>query len=308
MDVLIVGAGAVGGYFGGRLMEAGRRVVFLVRPKRRAQLEATGLALKSPFGDYQAPARTLLSAEIDRPAELIILSCKAYDLDGAMDSFAPAVGPDTAILPLLNGLGHLDRLKERFGADRVLGGLCSLAVTLDAEGRVIHMSPMHNLAFGELAGGSSPRADSIAQLMQGANFAWTASDRILQEMWEKWVFLATLAGVTCLMRAAIGDIVAADGLDAITGLLAEAQSVANAAGHAARPEVLDKYRLLLVAPGSTLAASMLRDVEKGGPAEGDHVLGDLLARGRTAGLELPLLTLATTHLKAFAARRLRETR
>ena len=307
MRILVVGAGAVGGYFGGRLVEAGRDVTFLVRAGRRAQLAADGLVLKSPLGDFAAPVRTVLAEEIEHPADLVIMACKAYSLDGAIASCEKAVGPGTAILPLLNGMGHIDRLTARFGEERVLGGLCSLAVTLDGQGRIMHLNALHALSFGELRGGSSPRIDAIAGAFGGANFAWTASESILQDMWEKWVFLATLAGLTCLMRASVGDIVAAGGLDAITALLAETEAVAKAAGYPPRPEVLDKYRALLVAPGSTLAASMLRDVEKGGPAEGEHVLGDLLARGHFAGLDLPLLGLATTHLRAFATRRLRET-
>jgi len=307
MRVLIVGAGAVGGYFGGRLIEAGRDVTFLVRPHRRAQLAANGLVLTSPLGDFAAPeVRAILAEEIDQPADLVILSCKAYDLDGAISSFAAAMGPNTTILPLLNGIGHLDRLVARFGEGAVLGGLCSLAVTVDGAGRVLHLYAMHDLAFGELRGGPSARVQAIARTMEGAKFAWTASETILREMWEKWVFLATLAGITCLMRAGVGDIIAAGGLGTISALLAETQAVAEAAGHGARPEVLEKYRALLVAPESTLTASMLRDVEKGGPAEGEHVLGNLLERGHAAGLDLPLLGLATTHLRAFAARRLRE--
>jgi len=306
MRVLIVGAGAVGGYFGGRLIEAGADITFLVRPRRRAQLAAGGLMLRSPLGDFSTPVATVLAEEIDRPADLIILSCKAYDLDGAMLSFADAVGPDTAILPLLNGIGHLDRLVARFGEAAVLGGLCALAVTLDTDGAILHLNAQHNLAFGERRGGTSPRVEAIARMMAGAKITWTASEAIIQEMWEKWVFLASLAGITCLMRASVGDIVTAGGLEAITILLAEAQAVAVTAGHGARPEVLEKYRALLVAPESTLTASMLRDVEKGGATEADHVLGDLLARGQRAGLELPLLSLAYTHLKAYAARRHRE--
>ena len=307
MRVLIVGAGAVGGYFGGRLLEAGADVTFLVRPRRRDQLAAGGLVLKSPLGDFAAPVATVLAEEIDRPADLIILACKAYDLDGAMLSFADAVGPNTAILPLLNGMAHLDRLSARFGESAVLGGLCSLAVTIDGNGHVLHLNTLHNLAFGERQGGTSDRIEAIARMLTGTNIAWTASPAITQEMWEKWVFLASLAGSTCLMRAGIGDIIAAGGLETITTLLDETQAIATTAGHGARPEVLAKYRALLVDPTSTLTASMLRDVEKGGATEADHVLGDLLARGGAAGLDTPVLDLAYSHLKAYAARRRRET-
>src|SRR6202043_1931860 len=109
MRILVVGAGAIGGYFGGRLLQAGRDVTFLVRPRRAAELAKAGLIVKSPHGDVTlaAPATTL-SENIRRPFDLVLLSCKAYDLEGAMDSFAAAVGPETMILPLLNGMKHLD--------------------------------------------------------------------------------------------------------------------------------------------------------------------------------------------------------
>ena len=248
--------------------------------------------------------RTVLAEEVDAPWDLVILACKAYDLDGAIASFANAVGPDTAILPLLNGMAHLEVLGRRFGPERVLGGLCSLAVTLKPDGTIVHLNDFHALAFGEQAGGESDRVRAIAALFDES--AVRASGAILLEMWEKWVFLATLAGITCVMRASVGDILAAAGEGAVTALLAETGAVATAAGHPPRPAVMGKYRALLLAPGSTLTASMLRDIERGGPTEADHVLGDLLARGRGAGLDLPLLALASLHLGAAAARWKRE--
>lgn len=306
MRVLVVGAGAVGGYFGGRLLEAGRDVTFLVRPRRRTQLAATGLVIKSPLGDARLSAPTVLTEEIASPWDLVILSCKAYDLADAIESFAPAVGPQTMILPLLNGMSHLEALDQRFGSERVLGGLCAIAAALDDEGVVQHFSQFHAIAFGERAGGESPRTKAIAELMAPIKAQWRSSPTILLEMWEKWVFLSTLAATTCLMRASVGDIVLAGGADTIIGLLAEAQSVAEAAGYGSRPEVLDRNRTMLTDVGSPLTASMLRDVEKGGAIEAEHVIGDMLRRGQAAGLAVPLLKLAYLHLKAYEARRQRE--
>src|SRR5580700_8482441 len=136
MRILVVGAGAMGGYFGGRLLEAGRDVTFLVRPRRAAQLAKTGLLIRSPFGDASLPEPPTVTADALRePFGLIILSCKAYDLESAADSFAPAVGADTAILPLLNGMAHVDYLVARFGGTAALGGQCVISTTLDADGR-----------------------------------------------------------------------------------------------------------------------------------------------------------------------------
>ena len=302
MRVLVVGAGAIGGYFGGRMLEAGRDVTFLVRPRRRAQLRKDGLVVDSPLGDIRCPAPTVAAEEINHPWDLILLACKAYDLAGAIDSLAPAVGPDSMILPLLNGMAHLDVLDQRFGARAVLGGLCSLAVTLTDDGTVRHLSKSHDFAFGDRTGDVG-RNEAISQLMAPVAVRWHASTDIIQEMWEKWVFLAALAAATCLMRGSVGQILAAGGEATLTAMLAETDSVAAAAGHAARPDALGAARRMLTMPGSTLAASMLRDVEKGGRVEVDHVIIDLIRRGKAAGCVLPLLDLAALHLKTYEARR-----
>src|SRR5271169_5901454 len=190
MRILVVGAGAVGGYFGGRLIEARRDVTFLVRPRRAAELAAGGLLIKSATGDFTAPSPpTVLSGDLDALFDLILLSCKAYSLDDAISSFSPAVGPDTAILPLLNGMRHLDILDERFGRARVLGGQCQIAATLDLEHRVVHLNERHELSFGERDGSLSDRVRAIADQMHDAAFEERASENILQEMWDKWVFL-----------------------------------------------------------------------------------------------------------------------
>jgi 2-dehydropantoate 2-reductase len=308
MRILVVGAGAIGGYFGGRLIEVGRDVTFLVRPKRAAQLAETGLVIKSRFGDVilKVPP-TIQAHKMDRHFDLVLLSCKAYDLDAAIDSFAAAVGPETAILPLLNGMRHLDVLDQRFGAAHVLGGQCLIAATLDDTGRIFHLNDSHILAFGERDGMRSQRIDAIAREMSGANFDSRASAVVLLEMWEKWVFLATLAGITCLMRAAIGDVVATGGAHLALELLEECRSIAAKEGFTPRPEFLERTRSTVTAAGSSLTASMLRDMEHRARIEADHILGDLLRRGsQVLNADHSLLQLAYRHLKAYEARRDRE--
>ncbi|MGA8551242.1 MAG: 2-dehydropantoate 2-reductase [Stellaceae bacterium] len=307
MRILVVGAGAIGGYFGGRLLEAGRDVSFLVRPGRAAELAATGLVIKSANGNFTRPSPpTVLAADLDRPFDLILLSCKAYSLDEAIASFAPAVGPDTAILPLLNGMRHLDVLDQRFGPAHVLGGQCLIAATLDAEHRVVHLNQNHELVFGERDGALSDRVRAIAAAMDGAGFEPRASRQILLEMWEKWVFLAAFAGCTCMLRAALGDIAAAPGgPEIVVGLLDECRAIASTNGFAPREEFIERSRGMLIAPGSALTASMLRDIENHNPIEADHIVGDLIRRGersRTLPAQGSLLRLAYTHLKAYEAR------
>jgi len=304
---LVVGAGAIGGYFGGRLLDAGRDVTFLVRARRAAQLAKTGLVIKSPKGDVTLPAPPIVMAETLRePYDLIVLSCKAYDLASAIDSFAPAVGPNTAILPLLNGMGHMDSLAARFGAGAVLGGQCVISLTLDAEGRIIHLNEMHFLSFGEQDGAKSSRAQAIAAEMAGANFQSNLSGAILQEMWEKWAFIATGAGITCLMRATFGDIVTAGAVELTTGMFKECSTIAAANGFAPSQGAIDRSYAMFTAADSVIAASMLRDIERGAPIEADHVVGDLLRRGEREAASYPLLRIAYAHLKAYEARRKRE--
>jgi 2-dehydropantoate 2-reductase len=309
MRVLVVGAGAIGGYFGGRLLQAGRDVTFLVRPRRAAELAENGLIIKSPRGDaaLRAPP-TILAENVRQSFGLVLLSCKAYDLAGAMDSFAAAVGAETLILPLLNGMRHLDLLDERFGRSRVLGGQCVIAATLDAQRAVVHLNDTHTLSFGDRGGEISDRMRSVADTLDNAGFEARLSDRIVQEMWDKWVLLATLASVTCLMRASIGDIMASPGgKESILSVLEECRAIADAAGKAPQAAFLEQARVALTATGSPLTASMLRDVEGNAPVEADHIVGDLLRRSsvhENSG-DRSMLATAYTHLKAYETRRAR---
>ncbi|AIQ87841.1 MULTISPECIES: 2-dehydropantoate 2-reductase [Methylobacterium] len=313
MRTLIVGAGATGGYYGARLAEAGADVTFLVRPARAAKLAADGLNVRSPLGDLHLPDPPTVTA--DRLVEagrfdLILLSCKAYDLDSAISDLAPAVGADTAILPVLNGMSHLDALDARFGAERVLGGSCAIAATVAPDGAIRHMSELCSITYGERDGSRSARIEAVDAMMRGLKFQPRLSDVILQEMWEKWVFLATLAGATTLMRAAVGDIVAApEGTALIEALHAECTIVAASSGFEPRAIVAERARAQLTAAGSTFTASMLRDIESKGRIEADHVIGDLIARGQRLAPEVsfPVLTAVYTGLKAYEARRVRET-
>ncbi|SFL66807.1 2-dehydropantoate 2-reductase [Methylobacterium pseudosasicola] len=312
MRTLIVGAGATGGYYGARLAESGADVTFLVRPARAEKLAANGLVLRSPLGDLHLAAPPTVTADTLAQAgtfDLVLLSCKAYDLDSAIADLAPAVGSQTAILPVLNGLSHLDALDAKFGAERVLGGCCAIAATLAPDGAIRHMSELCSITYGERDGSRSARIAAIDDLMRGLKFQARLSDVILLEMWEKWVFLATLAGSTTLMRAAIGDIVAAPGGAALIGALhTECTAVAAASGFAPRGVVAERARAQLTAQGSTFTASMLRDIENGGRIESDHIIGDLIARGLRLAPEAPFPALEQVYagLKAYEARRARE--
>jgi 2-dehydropantoate 2-reductase len=305
MRILVVGAGAIGGYFGGRLLQAGRDVTFLVRPRRAAELAAAGLVIKSPNGDVTLKDPPVVQADkLSDKFDVVLLSCKAFDLDDAIRSFAPAVGPQTVILPLLNGMLHLDVLDKKFGHQRVLGGLCAIAATLDEHRQIVQLAPMQSLGFGERDGKLSDRVRALAEALAGGKFGAAASEQIIQDMWEKWVFLASLAASTCLMRAPVGDILAAPGgKDFILGMLDECGAVAAAESHTPSGPFFERARGMLTAEGSQLTASMFRDIKAGAPVEADHVIGDLIARGDAAKVPVPKLRTAYTHLKAYEKQR-----
>ncbi len=201
---------------------------------------------------------------------------------------------------------HMDLLAARFGAGAVLGGQCIISATLDADGRVLHLNDLHFLSFGEQNGAKSPRAVAIAEAFSGAKFESQLSTAILQEMWEKWATIATVAGVTCLLRGAVGDIIAAGAGQMATAMFAECCAIAANNGFNPGETARKRSLGMLTTPGSTFAASMLRDIEHHAPIEADHVVGDLLARGGKNPVDYPLLQIAYAHLRTYEARRQRE--
>ena len=305
MRILVVGAGAIGGYFGGRLLQAGNDITFLVRPKRASELASAGLIIKSPHGDVTLKnPPTVQADQLAEKFDVVLLSCKAFDLDDAIKSFAPAVGPKTTIIPLLNGMKHLDVLEQIFGADAVMGGQCQIAATLNAQREVVQMAPMQVLSFGERKGGSSERAEAIDDIMKSGNFGGAMSETIMQDMWEKWVFLATAAGSTSSMRGAIGDIIAAPGgRDFVLGVRDEATAVATANGYAPRKPFIERTETMLTDKASRMTASMYRDILAGSAIEADQIIGDLVARADAAKVAVPRLRMIYTHLKTYENQR-----
>jgi 2-dehydropantoate 2-reductase len=303
MRILVIGAGAVGGYFGGRLHEAGRDVSFLVHSRQAETLRAHGLRIVSPFGDATIHPRLVLAHEISGPYDLILLCVKAYSLDAAMDDFARAVGAGTMILPLLNGMRHIDLLANRFGDHTVIGGVCLIVAEMDKDNRILQLTKTQQLVYGERGGKSSTRMETLNQTMQGAKFEAKISQNIDQEMWEKWVMLSSLGAATCLMRGNIGEIESVTGGAGVAmGILAECSAIAAACGYAPGDAFLTRAEKIMTAPGSTLTSSMYRDLIKKGRVEVEQILGDLLSRGRKLSLESPLVEAAYVSLRIYQAR------
>jgi 2-dehydropantoate 2-reductase len=307
MRFLIVGAGALGGYFGGRMLECGLDVTFLVRAGRAAQLATTGLVIKSRKGDLTIPAPpTIGKDQLAGHYDVVLVSCKAYDLDATMEDFAPAVGPDTVVIPMLNGMRHLEALDRRFGAERIAGGLVMISAALDGEGVIHHFNDFHTVMFGERSGVESTRMNAIADAWSRANFEGKSRTDIVLAMWEKWCSIASIAGVTCSMRATIGDVMAAGASNIGVSLFDECSAVATACGFAPRADQRDRAMTILLAPGSPISASMLKDIERGARTEGEHIFGNLIELGTAHAEPMPTLRMAHAHVSSYEARRARE--
>jgi 2-dehydropantoate 2-reductase len=306
MRFLVLGAGAIGGYFGGKLQKGGADVTFLVRPKRAAQLADRGLVLKAQDGEIRAPARTVLAGQIGGPYDVVALCCKAFDLDDAIAAVAPAVGPGSAVLPFLNGIKHLSILSDRFGPERVLGGRTAVNAVLDSNGDVVQTPLKVDMtAFGELSGQRSARCAEIQQAFTAGGMPATVSDDIIALMWAKLFAFACVAAVATLTRVRAGVIAAsAAGASFVAATLEECGRVVTAEGYPPPNDMADIVRSIYAQRLSNYGPSMLVDMEEGRLTEGEHTIGDLVERAARRGVAAPILTAALCTLQAYELARL----
>lgn len=303
MRFLVLGAGAVGGYFGGRLAQAGQDVTFLVRGGREAVLAERGLTVWSPLGDFHVPVKVATAERVGGPYDVVLLTAKHYDLDGAIAAIAPGVGPHSAVLPLLNGLVHLDRLDAAFGPQRVLGGVAYVGARLEPDGSIRHINRLSGIAFGERSGEITERARAIEGAFAGSLVSAPVNPDILLEMWEKFMMMGAMAGMNCLLRGNIGEISGTeDGAALMRAALDECRAVATAAGHPPRPQSFERVVAMLTERGSINSASMRQDLEAGRRTEADAIVGDMLRRAGGFGIATPLLRTAWCHLQVHENR------
>jgi 2-dehydropantoate 2-reductase len=304
MKILVLGAGGIGGYFGGRLAQAGSDVTFLVRPRRREQIVQQGLRIESPHGDATLQVKTVLADDVRPGYDLVMFTCKAYDLDSAMDAVAPAMKVGCTLLPLLNGMAHFERLDERFGRASVLGGTAHINATLRPDGVVVNGDPLHRIVYGERGGGRSPRIEALASEFSKSIIDAKLSEDIEQDLWEKIVFLSALAATTCLFRANVGEINRSPGgREAMERAYHANAAIAEREGRKPRAGAVKAALERLTDASGNWSASMLRDLEAGGRVEADHIVGWMLERARRHRVDETILALAYTHLKAYEARR-----
>lgn len=300
MKILVVGAGAVGGYFGGRLLEKGEDVTFLVREKRKKQLEETGLVVKSVHGDAVLQPSLLTSGQQVESYDVILLSMKAYHLEAAVEDFKPYVGPETMIVPLLNGISHVEKLVTAFDEENVLGGLCFVESTLDSEGSIVQTSGIHDLVFGERNGERTERVLKLAEVFGGTKSNFVLSENINRDMWHKYLFIATLAGVTTLFRSPIGPI-REDSLGAATikDTLHEVAAVMRSVNAPIAENIVDLNWDKLHSIEAGMKSSMQRDMEKGLPVEADHFFGYLLGLAADKEISVPTLEKIYANLRIY---------
>ena len=308
MKILVLGAGGTGGYFGGRLHQGGADVTFLVREKRARQIAEQGLIIESLKDKVTLQVKTVQAAEVKPEYDIVILSCKAYDLEASIAAIAPAMGPTTCVVPLLNGISHIDALDKAFGKTRVMGGTCQIAATLTKDGVVKSMLDAHAIIWGARDPSHADAAQKLGEIFAKTVVDWKVSDNIMLDMWEKVAFLSTLAGMTCLMRGSVGDILATpDGRALMQRHLDSCVAIATREGYAPRAPIIERYQKVVNSDGSPLTASMMRDLESGGPVEADHIVGYMLNKAREHGIDDSMLTVSYSHLKAYEARRARQT-
>lgn len=300
MKILIVGAGAIGGYFGGRLLEKGEDVTFLVREGRQAQLKETGLKINSVNGDSKLIPKTITAKNIHKPFDLVILSTKSYQLSAAIEDMHPFVGKETMVLPLLNGISHMEKLEKVFGKQAVIGGLCYIESTLDEEGTIVQASPMNQLVYGEQTGEKTQRILQLQKAFEGAKADFILSDHIEQEMWEKYLFITVMSGITTAMESPIGPIRELEtGQRTIAAFIEELASIMLEIGAPVKASIVQEQldKINLMAAG--MKSSMQRDVEKSLPIEAEHLQGYLLKKASEHQLPVPILEMIYTKFMLY---------
>lgn len=296
MKILIVGAGGVGGFFGAKLFQAGADITYLLREQRHQLIQAQGLMVETPRGSFTIRPQVVLADQLEPIYDLIILACKAFDLESTLISIAKASSKGI-ILPFLNGFTHLDTLDHRFGKERVMGGVAHIAATISASGVVKQLTELSSLTIGQRTPGQETLCQELFALCKKADFDSFYQANIEQALWDKWVFLATLAGMTTICRGSVGEIAATPyGKDLCRQMFAECCAIATEQGYAITQKVQLSALEILTKEGSPFTASMLRDLLAGKKNEFQHILGSLIDFASVASIECPLLKIAYTHM------------
>jgi 2-dehydropantoate 2-reductase len=287
MRIAVMATGAVGGYFGARLAQAGHEVAFMARGGQLEALRRYGLRVQSPLGDMHLPRveATDDPATIG-PVDLVLFTVKLWDTEAAAEAVRPLLGDETAVVSFQNGVVKDDILRQTLGAEHVIGGACYIAATLSEPGFVRHSGTLQKLLFGEYDGSVSPRVRQFHDACAESGIDGEISDRIEQAIWEKFVFLVGLSGVTSLARSPIGPIRSHPRARAfLHDVMEEAVKVARAQGAPLAADYADDRVAFIDRLPASMTSSMLRDLDEGNRLEVAWLSGDVCERG--ARLDVP---------------------
>jgi 2-dehydropantoate 2-reductase len=297
MKILVVGAGAVGGFVGSRLADAGHRVTFLVRPSRVARLRAQGLTIVTDGESSAVPADVITAADLGTVYDAVVLAVKGDAVDSVLDDIDAAVGPGTPVVSFLNGLRPVEQLQRRFGPATV-GGVLRLVVEQTDETTIHQLAPVFEVELGAFPPADVGMIAPLAFAFEAGGAKTLVREDIVDALWEKWVYIASIGAVCSLAQASIGAVVGIPGgVELARTVLAEASTIARSAGHPVAEGTLQTTDAAITAEGSSTTSSLSRDAAAGRHTEVETVLADLAERGRTAGVSTPLLDAATLVLR-----------
>lgn len=301
MKIGIFAAGATAGFYGGKLALAGHDVHFIARGAHLEAIRKHGLIVESrEHGDFQVNVPAT-----DDPAEigicdLILFSVKGPDLDDAVAALKPMVGPQTAIVPLLNGLDAPVRLREHYG-DAALGGSCAIEAYIAEPGKIVNPSTFASITFGELGGGRSERAEKIAEVLKGARIQTVLSEDVVKAMWMKLLMLAVMSAFTTVARLPIGPLRGRpETMALMERMMREIYEVGRAEGVNLEEKDLEKALATLNGVHDAMRSSMQRDLEKGKPIEVDLIQGAVVTRADRHGMDVPVTRTMYGLLKAIS--------
>jgi len=300
MRVGIVGPGAIGGLFGAVLTRGGLDVTLIdKRPERAKQLSEQGIRIEGKGGTYTAPVKIVAYPLPSEPFEVVVVAVKAYDTRAATEQFAPAVGPDTAVVSVQNGLGNAEILVAAFGADRVLGGATNQGANVLATGRIDHAG-VAGTTIGEIDGTISDRASRIAEAFTGAGLETAVSENIQGIIWTKLLINVAINPLVALLRVRNGVLAEHDEtLDLMRLAVGEAWDVAKAKGVTL---LVDDPVARAVEVAQTTAgniASMHQDVRHGRRTEIDFITGAVVREGARVGVPTPYNQALTLLVKSI---------
>ncbi|WP_082235079.1 ketopantoate reductase family protein [Halobacillus massiliensis] len=303
MKIVILGAGALGAYYGARWQEAGHDVINLVREGRAGQLRENGLKVHSTMGDYEVSELNIAESpdEIEE-ADLVFLSVKGYHLHGTIQWLKSLVQKGAKVLPVLNGVEHLPILQKELGEEAIIGGLAYIIATLDQKGHVVHTSPFHDIVFGPLHSSQQQICEELNLACNQANMNGGQSPNILEDIWNKYMFITAFSGITTATNLPIGEIKSIPETFVIARkLLEEMKELANAHGIHLTEEHVHKAFENLKGLDHEMTSSMHQDRRKGLPLEVEHLHGGALRLAEDHNLALPYIQTIYAMIKPYEA-------